>query len=283
MCNSQIQQSIRHHKLAMCRKFGCSWDWYNTIGRSFPPCLYPISPNLPSQKWSQVGLDIHVQRHSELPKNCPLYTTHACPSRWLEMQNRCIHNSNVHIHVHNFTCFPDGDEHPVAYTKHTLSSSEQNYSQGQKEALSLVFGIHMFNTYLHGSKFTPVTDRKPLTINHWPLYWDLRVKFLPWLLHTFRDGLFYSQHTRTQIKGPLIVSPDCLKGIIKSSPAHQRQELVVPGSSFRILSQSFSGTTTWFPQSTIFPWVLNSHWHFLNGLYSSGVLLAHPSLIKSCA
>ena len=40
--------------------------------------------------------------------------------------------------------FPDGREHPIAYASHTLSPTEQNYSQIEKEALSLVFGVHNF-------------------------------------------------------------------------------------------------------------------------------------------
>ena len=59
--------------------------------------------------------------------------------------------------------FLDGREHPIAYASHTLSSTEQNYSQIEKEALSLVFGVQNFHTYLYGRRFTLVTHHKPLT------------------------------------------------------------------------------------------------------------------------
>ena len=57
---------------------------------------------------------------------------------------------------------PDGTEHPIAFASCTLSPSERNYAQLEKEALSLDFGIKRFYQYLYGRKFTLVTDHKPL-------------------------------------------------------------------------------------------------------------------------
>ena len=56
----------------------------------------------------------------------------------------------------------DGSERPVAFASRTLSKSEMNYAQIEKEALALVFGIRKFHQFLYGRQFTMVTDHKPL-------------------------------------------------------------------------------------------------------------------------
>ena len=57
---------------------------------------------------------------------------------------------------------PDGKEHPIAFASRTLSS-KRNYSQIEKEALSLIYDIRKFHNYLYGRKFILKTNHKPLT------------------------------------------------------------------------------------------------------------------------
>lgn len=56
----------------------------------------------------------------------------------------------------------DKTERPIAFASRTLSSCEVKYSQIEKEALAIIYGLDKFNEYLYGIKFTIVTDHKPL-------------------------------------------------------------------------------------------------------------------------
>ena len=57
---------------------------------------------------------------------------------------------------------PDGSERPIGYASRSLLASQRNYSQLEKEALALVFGVQRFHSYLFGHRFELVTDHQPL-------------------------------------------------------------------------------------------------------------------------
>ncbi|KAE8740763.1 hypothetical protein FOCC_FOCC013708 [Frankliniella occidentalis] len=57
--------------------------------------------------------------------------------------------------------FPEGEK-PIEYASRALHKAEKNYSQTDREALSIVFAVKKWHNYLCGREFKIITDHKPL-------------------------------------------------------------------------------------------------------------------------
>ena len=55
-----------------------------------------------------------------------------------------------------------GSDKPVAYASRTLNDTETRYSTIEKELLGIVWAVGYFRPYIYGTKFTIMTDHKPL-------------------------------------------------------------------------------------------------------------------------
>ena len=56
----------------------------------------------------------------------------------------------------------DQVERPIAYASRSLHPAERKYSQLDKEALAILFGVTKFHQYLYGRHFVIYSDHKPL-------------------------------------------------------------------------------------------------------------------------
>lgn len=57
----------------------------------------------------------------------------------------------------------DDEEKPIAFASRSLTSSECNYSQLDREALSIIYSVGHFHNYLYGKEFLLVTDNEALS------------------------------------------------------------------------------------------------------------------------
>ena len=136
-------------------------NYYGKFIPNLATLLHPLNTLLKADKkwtWSEECKEAFQLAKNQLTSSAVL--THYNPSLPIHMaaDASAYGVGAVISHV-----LPDGSEHPIAFASRTLSPSEKNYAQLEKEALSLIFGVKKFHQYLYGRKFVLVTDHKPLT------------------------------------------------------------------------------------------------------------------------
>lgn len=58
--------------------------------------------------------------------------------------------------------FDNGEEKPIAFASQTLTAAQRAWSQIEREAYAIIFGIKKFHQYLYGREFILECDNKPL-------------------------------------------------------------------------------------------------------------------------
>ena len=125
---------------------------------------------------------------------------------------------------------PDDSKHPIGYVSHSLTAAQRNYSQLEKEALALVFGVKHFHSYLFGHRFELVTDHQPLLallhehqptlaqasarIHHWSLLlsaYEYTIRFRNTHAHSNADALSRFPLPEIQKESKLVLLMDHLE------------------------------------------------------------------------
>lgn len=109
----------------------------------------------------------------------------------------------------------DGSERPIAFASRTLTLSETRYSQIDKEALAIKWGVQKFFHFLYGRKFTLLTDHQPLvhifgTRNKLPVLRATRLLHYALFLQLFQFDIKYR-------KSELHGNADCLSRLPSKS------------------------------------------------------------------
>lgn len=131
----------------------------------------------------------------------------------------------------------DGSDRPIAYASRTLAPAEKNYSQLEKEALAIIFGLGKFHQYVYGTKFTILTDHKPLEglfneekgipvtaaerIRRWALTlsaYEYKIKYKAGSEHGNADGLSRIPVKETVSQVPRVGSIDFSLSYLDSTP-----------------------------------------------------------------
>ena len=95
---------------------------------------------------------------------------------------------------------------PVAYASHSLSDTEANYAQIEKEALACVWACEKFSTYVLGMRFMVETDHKPLVA----LFGSKHLDELPPRIFRFRLRMARFDYTISHVAGKMLFTADTL-------------------------------------------------------------------------
>ena len=155
-----IVQAPKPHNLQELRSFLGLLNYYGKFISNLATLIHPLNCLLQhDHKWKwTTECDLAFQQAKEM-----LSSSHVLVHYDASLLITLVGDASAYgIGAVISHVLPDGSEHPIAFASRPFSSSERNYAQIEKEALSLIFDVKKFHQYMYGHKFTLVTDHKPL-------------------------------------------------------------------------------------------------------------------------
>lgn len=141
--------------------------------------------------------------------------------------------------------FPDGSEKVIEHAARTLTTAERQYSQIEKEALSLIFAVQKFHRMLYGRQFILQTDHKPLisifgSKKGIPIYTAARLQRWALILANYD---FKIQHVRTDQTG----QADMLSRLIANNKTNEDHVIALGDINEQEIQFIFSTNIEPFP------------------------------------
>ena len=100
----------------------------------------------------------------------------------------------------------NGELQPIAYASRSLTKSEQNYGQIDKEALAITWACERFYMYILGKHITLETEHKPLI----PLFSTKHLNDIPIRIQRFRIRLMRYDYNIVHVPGKELIVADTL-------------------------------------------------------------------------
>ncbi|XP_055528889.1 uncharacterized protein K02A2.6-like [Wyeomyia smithii] len=157
---SAITQMPRPTDVSQVRSFLGAVSFYGKFVKKMHQLRRPLDNLLKKDYqfvWSQQCQESFVKIKKVLQSD--LLLTHYNPALDIIVAGDASKTGIGAVIMHQF---PDGQIKAIAHASRTLTASEQNYSQVEKEALALVFAVTKFRRMLLGRHFKLQTDHQPL-------------------------------------------------------------------------------------------------------------------------
>lgn len=155
-----IQQMPAPTDIKTLRSFLGLISYYGVFVKEMRDLRAPLDKLLKKEaKWNWTEDCQNVFERSKEILKSDLLLTHYDPNRPIVVAADASKNGLGAVISHRFM---DGTEKAIAHASRSLTPTECNYSQIEKEALGLIFAIKKFHRMIHGRHFTLLTDHKPL-------------------------------------------------------------------------------------------------------------------------
>lgn len=155
-----IQQMRRPTNRDEVRAFVGLINYYGRFLRNLSDTLYPINNLLKKDtpfEWSKLCQDAFDSVRNEMQSDS--FLVHFNPRLPLVLATDASPYGVGAVLSH---VYPDGQERPIQYASQTLSTVQQKYSQVDREAYAIIFGVRKFYQYVYATQFTLVTDNKAI-------------------------------------------------------------------------------------------------------------------------